>query len=225
MIYTVNGVSFDMVLVEGGTFQMGSNDRIWCRAEHQVTLSDYYIGKTEVTQELWQAVLGNNPSNFYTGSKYPVHNVSWNDCQEFIHKLNNLTGENFRLPTEAEWEFASRGGKKSRGYIYSGSDNIDDVAWYCENYQQKGGIMVATKLPNELGLYDMSGNVKEWCSDWWCDEFSSLPQINPKGPSNGNKRVVRGGTAGSCAQMCFHTERYSYEPNEYNILLGLRLAQ
>ena len=157
----VNGVSFEMARVEGGTFRMGATSEQEDEADsdetpvHSVTLSGYYIGKTEVTQALWQAVMGSNPSRF-KGSDLPVECVSWNDCQEFIKKLNRLTGRNFRLPTEAEWEFACRGGNNSRGYKYSGSNDIDNVAWYWDNSGEKTHP-VGTKAPNELGIYDMSG--------------------------------------------------------------------
>ena len=132
---------------------------------HSVTLSSYYMGETEVTQALWKAVMGNNPSRF-KGDNLPVENVSWNDCQEFIRKLKQKTGKNFRLPTEAEWEYAARGGKKSNGYKYSGSNNIGSVAWYDDNSSNQIHAVKGKRL-NELGLYDMSGNVWEWCSDWY----------------------------------------------------------
>ena len=159
-----DSVLFKMVFVEGGTFKMGSNNGDWDeRPEHSVTLDSYYIGQTEVTQKLWRIVMGNNPS-YFKGDDLPVERVSWYACQDFIAKLNKITGENFRLPTEAEWEFAARGGVKSKGYTYSGSNNIDDVAWYYRNSNNRSHP-VASKLPNELGIYDMSGNVSEWCQD------------------------------------------------------------
>ena len=220
--FAVNGVSFNMVYVEGGTFQMGSNDgEDWEKPVHEVTLSNYYIGQTEVTQELWQAVMGSNPSDF-KGAKNPVNNVSWNYCQEFIKKLNKLTKQNFRLPTEAEWEFAARGGNKSRGYKYSGSDNLGSVAWYKDN-SSSAVNPVGSKSPNELGLYDMSGNVWEWCADWY-SSYSSSSQINPMGYSSGSNRVVRGGSWGSGAAYCRVAKRVSYTPAGSDNDLGLRLA-
>jgi len=183
--FTVGNVSFKMVPVEGGTFTMGDKNRIPTGRDlpaHQVTLSSFSIGQTEVTQELWNAVMGSNPSKFF-GDKLPVVNVNWNDCQVFIEKLNVLTGKNFRLPTEAEWEYAARGGKQSQGFEFSGSSTLSDVAWYYENSGDNHldeanwssnnltpnncrTHTVATKSPNELGLHDMSGNVLEWCQDW-----------------------------------------------------------
>ena len=157
-----------MIPVEGGTFTMGSNiNGSWSNAypEHTVTLSDYSIGQTEVTQELWIAVMGNNPSHFKGDPQRPVERVTWDDCQSFINELNKLTGRHFKLPTEAQWEFAARGGNQSMGFTYSGSNNLNDVAWY-ENNSNNSTHPVATKTPNELGLYDMSGNVQEWCQDW-----------------------------------------------------------
>ena len=191
---------------------------------HKVTLSGYMIGKTEVTQELWQAVMGSNPSRF-KGDNLPVEQVSWNDCQEFIKKLNSLTGLNFRLLTEAEWEYAARGGNKSKGYKYSGSGDYDigSVAWYHSNSSSKTHA-VATKSANELGLYDMSGNVWEWCSDWYGD-YSSGSQTNPKGPSSGSGRVCRGGSWDSYARRCRVSNRsYCNSPDFRNSDLGLRLA-
>ena len=166
-----DGISIDMVRVEAGTFTMGATAEMkdpWDdeKPTHRVTLiNDYYIGKYEVTQALWKAVMGNNPSEF-KGDNLPVEQVSWKDCQKFLSKLNRITGKMFRLPTEAEWEYAARGGNKSRGYQYSGSNNLLDVAWYDDNSGRKTHA-VGTKQPNELGIYDMSGNVCEWCQDWY----------------------------------------------------------
>ena len=219
----VNGVAFNMVKVSGGTFQMGATSEQGSYANsneepvHQVTLSDYYIGETEVTQELWQAVMGSNPS-YYKGAKRPVEQVSWEECQEFIRKLNELTGKQFRLPTEAEWEFAARGGNSSQGYRYSGSNNVNDVAWYQNNTHEVG-----TKAPNELGLYDMSGNVEEWCQDWY-GSYSSSAQTNPTGPTSGSFRVRRGGSWSSGAWNCRVSYRNYNTPDNQNYHLGLRLA-
>ena len=222
-VYTVNGVSFKMIAVKGGTFQMGSDDGYeWEKPVHQVTLSDYYIGETDVTQELWTAVMGSNPS-YYTGNmQRPVEMVSWIDCQTFISKLNQLTGETFRLPTEAQWEYAARGGNKSKGYTYSGSNVLDDVAWYDDN---SDGMThpVKTKAPNELGIYDMSGNVWEWCSDWYGD-YSSAAQTDPTGPATGSYRVYRGGSWYDYATDCRVAYRIGDTPTFSYIFLGLRLA-
>lgn len=194
--FTANGVSFDMMMVKAGTFTMGATSEMKDprdneKPTHQVTLTnDYYIGKTEVTQALWKAVMGNNPS-YFKGDNLPVEIVSWYACQKFISKLNSMTGQNFRLPTEAEWEFAARGGNNTKHYPYSGSNNIDDVAWHSGNSGRKTHT-VATKQPNELGIYDMSGNVWEWCSDW-CGDYSISSQTNPTGPNSGSIRVCRGG--------------------------------
>jgi len=221
---TVRGVSFNMVRVDGGTFQMGSNDSEAESDEkpvHQVTLSSYSIGETEVTQELWQAVMGSNPS-YFKGANLPVEQVSWDACQEFIDKLNNLTGHRFRLPTEAEWEYAARGGNKSRGYKYSGSNTIDDVAWYDGN---SGGKTHPgkTKQSNELGLYDMSGNVWEWCQDRY-GKYSSGSQTNPTGSNSGNRRVGHGGSWNHNARFCRFSIRGASSPSLFRNHLGLRLA-
>ena len=221
---TIDGVSFTMKLVEGGTFQMGSNDSDAESDEkpvHDVTLSSYYIGETEVTQALWKAVMGNNPS-YFKGDNLPVEQVSWNDCQEIIHKLNQKTGKNFRLPTEAEWEYAARGGKKSKGYKYSGSDNIGSVAWYTDNSGSKTHP-VKGKSPNELGLYDMSGNVYEWCSDWY-GNYSSGSQTNPQGPLSGSNRVLRGGCWNNSARRCRVSYRYYLDSYITFNYFGFRLA-
>ena len=224
---TVNGVSFTMIAVEGGTFKMGATSEQGSDADndekpvHNVTLSDYYIGETEVTQELWQAVMGTNPSNS-KGNKKPVEQVSWNDCQEFITKLNNLTGKNFRLPTEAEWEYAARGGNKSKGYKYSGSNTIDNVAWYTSNSGSQTHD-VKTKQANELGIYDMSGNVYEWCQDWY-GSYSRGSQTNPTGPASGSSRVLRGGSWNSGAGNCRVSNRSGDDPDCGGSGIGLRLA-
>ena len=216
-----------MVYVSGGTFTMGATSEqgsgAWYdeKPAHSVTLSGYYIGKYEVTQELWEAVMGSNPSRF-KGGNLPVECVSWDDVQEFLRKLNAMTGKRYRLPTEAEWEFAARGGNSSLGYKYSGSNSIGNVAWY---YDNSGGRThaVGTKSPNELGIYDMSGNVWEWCHDWF-DSYSSSSQRNPKGPNTGSDRVNRGGCWGNDAGLCRVSTRGYDSPDSRIIILGFRLA-
>ena len=220
------GISIEMVRVEAGTFTMGATPEMeypWNdeKPTHQVILTnDYYIGKYEVTQALWQAVMGKNPSKF-KGDNLPVENVSWDDCQEFISKLNSVTGKAFRLPTEAEWEYAARGGKKSRGYQYSGSNNISDVAWYTDNSGSKTHA-VGSKQENELGIYDMSGNVWEWCQDWY-GTYSSSSQVNPTGAASGSRRVFRGGSWRITAWYCRSSCRDILTP-DYRYALGLRLV-
>ena len=197
-VFTVGGVTFKMIDVEGGTFTMGFTGETPTSEEenalpaHQVTLSSYNIGETEVTQALWVAVMGNNPSHYTGDLNRPVETVSWNDCQEFITQLNQMTGVTFRLPTEAEWEFAARGGNMSHGYMYSGSNTLDDVAWNSNNNSTNISQPVGQKAPNELGLYDMSGSVWEWCNDYY-DVYSANAQTNPTGPTSGSDRVARGG--------------------------------
>ena len=226
--FTVNGVAFTMVGVEGGTFTMGATSEQGTSdpyddeyPTHSVTLSDFAIGETEVTQELWRAVMGNNPSSF-SGTNLPVENVSWNDCQTFITKLNQLTGKHFRLPTEAEWEYAARGGNKSKGYKYAGSNTLSNVAWYYDNSSSKTHP-VKQKQANELGLYDMSGNVWEWCQDWF-GTYSSSAQTNPAGPASGSYRVYRGGGWYYNARICRVSFRNFDTPADCNGDLGLRLA-
>ena len=222
-----DGISIDMVKVEAGTFMMGATSEMkdpydMEKPVHQVTLTnDYYMGKYEVTQALWEAVMGRNPSE-YKGDNLPVEQVSWNDCQEFISKLNSLTGRKFRLPTEAEWEYAARGGKKSRSYQYSGSSNISDVAWYDGNSGSKTHP-VGTKQANELGIYDMTGNVWEWCLDWY-GSYSSSSQTNPTGAVSGSSRVSRGGSWGLIARFCRLSIRNYITPDCRGDNLGLRLA-
>lgn len=227
--YYVNSVPFKMVYVGGGTFWMGATDEQ--AGEYQsnetpvnrVHLSSYYIGQTEVTQELWREVMGTNPSNFLGNLQRPVEQVSWNDCQTFLSRLNELTGMNFRLLTEAEWEFAARGGNKSMGYKYAGSNTVDDVAWYNSNAGHTTHP-VATKDPNELGLYDMSGNVWEWCQDWY-GTYTSGEKTNPTGPATGSDRVNRGGSwSGIGATYCRVSGRGYVTPTCSDMSLGLRLA-
>ena len=213
--FTANGVSFMMVRVDGGSFTMGDNSYDRDKPTHKVTLSSYYIGETEVTQELWQAVMGSNPS-YFSGSQKPVDNVSWNDCQEFIRKLNSLTGQSFRLPTEAEWEFAARGGNKNQGQ-YGGSG-------WCDRSGSPGQTNNVKMLsPNELGLYDMIGNVWEWCQDWY-GNYSSSSQTNPTGPSSGSKRVLRGGSYENDSDFCTVSFRDLNTPSYRKTYVGMRLA-
>lgn len=224
--FYANGVSFQMAKVVAGTFYMGATSEQQSpegdETKHKVTLTKtYYLGKTEVTQALWQAVMGSNPSNF-KGDNKPVECVSWNDCQEFISRLNAATGKNFRLPTEAEWEFAARGGNNSRHYQYSGSNNLLDVAWYTDNSSNTTHD-VASKQANELGIYDMSGNVWEWCSDWY-GSYSSNHQYDPAGATSGSYRVLRGGSWYHDARYCRSSYRSNLDPDDRDRYIGLRLA-
>ena len=205
LTFEVNGVKINMVYVEGGTFMMGATAGKNEFPQHSVTLSSYMISQTEVTQGLWEQVMGYNNSLF-KGEYLPVEKVSWEESQTFIQKLNEMTGKHFRLPTEAEWEYAARGGKNSRGYTYSGSNNIDSVAWYQSNCQEKTHT-IANLMPNELGIYDMSGNVWEWCQDYF----------------NSSKRVVRGGSFYDEASTCRITYRTGRE-EDYRSFIGIRLA-
>ena len=223
----LNKLINNMVYVSGGTFTMGATSEqgsdAWDNEKptHIVTLSSFYLCKYEVTQALWRAVMGNNPSNL-KGDNLPVEQVSWNDCLTFISRLNNLTGKKFRLPTEAEWEYAARGGNRSRGYKYSGSNNPSDVAWYEDNSGSKTHP-VGSKSSNELGLYDMSGNVYEWCSDW-DGTYSSSSQTNPTGPSNGALRARRGGSSLFNARNCRSSCRGGDATDGRYMNIGFRLA-
>ena len=215
--YEVNGVSFDMVEVEGGNYLMGDDNSVKENEKpaHKETIATFHIGKTEVTQELWEAVMGTNPSNFNGEANLPVEEVSWTDCNTFIAKLNELTGKNFRLPTEAEWEYAARGGNKSQGYTYSGGNTIDDVAWYTSNSSSKTHP-VAQKEPNELGIYDMSGNVYEWTSDNYSADYSKS--------RTSSDRVYRGGSWDSPATNLRVANRNSGIETNSGSTRGLRLA-
>jgi len=223
-------LKIEMVFVEGGTFTMGCTDGECQELKgfktndvpaHEVTVDGFYIGMYEITQAQWRTVMGKNPSQF-EGDSFPVKLVSWLEIQEFIAKLNILTGKNYRLPTEAEWEFAARGGVKSKGYKYSGSNNIDEVAWYSENSNKKTR-RVGTKTPNELGIYDMSGNVFEWCSDW-LGEYSETTQTNPQGPSSGKDRIIRGGDYLNNTSRARISSRVAWLPGFSPNDFGFRLA-
>ena len=232
--FTVGGVTFKMKLVEAGTFQMGGTSYDDEKPIHSVTITkDYYMGETEVTQALWKAVTGYSPtsggsawsSTCGLGDNYPAYYISYADVQSFITKLNSLTGEKFRMPTEAEWEYAARGGKKSKGYTYSGSDTAGDVAWYSDNSSNKTHP-VKSKAANELGIYDMSGNVYEWCSDWYdFSYYSSSPQNDPTGPATDKSyRVFRGGCWFSDASYCCCADRDGFTPSYRYYNVGFRLA-
>lgn len=242
--FVVRGVRFTMVGIQGGTFVMGASPAAcdtavgspkpaiatWPR--HRVTLSGFSLGRTPVTQRLWQAVMGYNPSYtpYYRDPDKPVCLVSWYDCQRFIAKLNALTRRHFHLPTEAQWEYAARGGRLSRHTAYAGSDSIGLVAWYDANSYlvgegsaAYGTHPVGTKRPNELGLHDMSGNVWEWCADWF-GRYCNGPQVNPTGPVSGRHRVIRGGGWTDSAPYLRVVCRDRVQPDERYGGLGFRLA-
>ncbi len=214
-------IETNMVFVKGGTFMMGSNNGEQDeRPLHQVTLSDFSIGKYEVTQAQWRAVMGNNPSYFSGCDNCPVEKVSWDDVQQFITILNSMTGKKYRLPTEAEWEYAARGGNQNRGYTYSGSNDIGSVAWYDVNSGSKTHA-VGQKQANELDIYDMTGNVAEWCSDWY-EPYSSSPEVNPSGAYSGRPHVVRGADFFGLPEGCRVANRGAVEGRSPG--LGFRLV-
>ena len=235
--FTVNGIEFEMVLVESGSFYMGaqnkdktlsnysSNAREIDGPVHIVTLDSFYIGQTEVTEALWYAVMEYQPS--FGGRNHPVTSVTWDDCKEFIFKLNQITGLHFRLPTEAEWEFAARGGGYSHNYLYSGSNDINEVANY--DYNAHLPKAIKQKKPNELNIFDMTGNVEEWCEDYYdMHYYNYSPQHNPQGPSSGKERVLRGGTSSTYACFCGVAHRGGMPPTlregTFLSFCGLRLA-
>jgi len=234
--YDIYGVTFKMIKVKGGTFTMGSTNEQDTSAldtekpAHEVTLSDYWIGECEVTQDMWVALMMENPSwhskrnGFTENLQRPVEKVSWESCQGFIVGLNSVLGTNFRLPTEAEWEYAARGGNKSKNCLYAGSNNVDEVAWY--NLTDLNGDYFSTqeagtKQPNELGIYDMSGNVMEWCQDWY-KPYSGEAQTDPTGPIAGADHVYRGGGWTTGADKCRVTYRNGSDKAANGI--GFRLA-
>ena len=214
-----------MVAVKGGTFKMGSKEEKDENPIHSVTVSDFYMGKYEVTQAQWRAIMGSNPSKFSGCDNCPVEQVSWDDIQQFLQKLNAKTGKKYRLPTEAEWEFAAKGGVETHDRAsnkYSGSNNIEEVAWHDSNSSSKT-YPVGGKKPNELGIYDMSGNVWEWCSDQY-GKYSSSSQTNPQGVSTGSNRVLRGGSWSRYAKYCraaYRRINFPDDPSSYN---GFRVA-
>jgi len=245
----VNGVKLEMVYVKGGTFRMGATEEQLSDADdvekpaHQVTLSDYYIGKFVVTQGLWKAVMGSNPSTFQKGDNYPVESITWDGIQTFLTKLSQQTGKKYALPTEAQWEYAARGGNGGDQFVYawcgggavafsgtlareatkySGSNNIDEVAWYDGNSGETTHP-VGMKKPNALGIYDMSGNVLEWCSDWY-GSYSSRAQTNPAGPSSGSYRIVRGSGFGNNAINCRVSSRGRISPKGRYVDVGFRVV-
>jgi formylglycine-generating enzyme required for sulfatase activity len=229
------------IRIPGGTYTMGCLDGrdTDCdddeKPHHEVTVSTFSISKYEVTQAQWRAVMGSDPPYLYNKGcdQCPVEQVSWNDTQEFLQKLNAQTGQNYRLPTEAEWEYAARGGNKSQGYLYSGSNTIGEVAWYSDNAEQgnthgskKTTRPVGGKKPNELGLYDMSGNVEEWCSDWYGEDYyQNSPQQNPRGSDEGSYHVLRGGCWYYSPHFSRATSRYYLRPAFGYINIGFRLAR
>ncbi|MEL7221154.1 MAG: formylglycine-generating enzyme family protein [Bacteroidota bacterium] len=240
-VRVVSEIEKNMVRVAGGEFIMGCQDGrdTDCsddeKPAHKVSLSTFYISKYEVTQAQWRAVMGNDPPKLYNKGcdQCPVEMVSWNDIQDFLQKLNNQTGQKYRLPTEAEWEYAARGGANSQGFLYSGSNNIDEVAWYESNAKadnthgtQKTTRPVGRKKANELGLFDMSGNIWEWCSDGYDgDYYKNSPRNNPTGATTGSDRVRRGGSWISAPQYCRAANRLSLNPAGRNGRIGFRLAR
>jgi formylglycine-generating enzyme required for sulfatase activity len=231
-----------MVFVEGGTFFMGCTDEQGGDCDddeilHQVTLSSFKIAKYSITQKQWETIMGTTlqqqqeitGETIYSiageGDDYPMYFVRWNDAQEFIKRLNAITGKNYRLPTEAEWEYAARGGQNSKRYKYSGSNDINAVAWY-ENNSGMQTHPVGKKAPNELGLYDMCGNVGEWCSDWLGD-YTDLPQTNPHRTEMstwGYVRAIRGGAVNFPAIYCRVAQRFGTSPERAHNTLGFRLV-
>ena len=212
-----------MVFIEGGLFQMGSSsgDKNELPA-HRVFVKSFYIGKYEIARYQWKLIMG---VGFMLCDSCPVANVSWYDVQKFIEKLNRLTSKRYRLPTEAEWEYAARGGRKSKGYLYSGSNKLDNVGWYDGNSNSRSSHFVGRKLPNELGLYDMSGNVFEWCYDWYDEHYYSTGDSdNPSGPVTGDKKVARGGCYGISAYNCRTARRVGLSPEFKNESFGFRLV-
>ena len=217
----------NMVRVDGGTFVMGGTCEQSGEAfgdekpPHKVTLQSFSIGRYPITQDQWKAVMGTNPS-FFNGGDHPVENVSWYDCQAFVKKLNQLTGKQFRLPTEAEWEYAARGGKYSRNNPFSGAPIPDIVGWYDEN-SDNSTHEVGQKSPNELGLYDMSGNVWEWVQDWK-GKYCAEDQVNPIGPEFGYEKVCRGGGWNKEYNKCRVSYRGDFQPDLRYRSLGLRIV-
>jgi len=222
---TADVLDMSMVSVQGGRFDMGADsESVDRKPAHTVKLHDFAISKFEVTQNQWEAVMGDNPSRYKCGD-CPVTDVSWNDVHDFITKLNEKTGKHYRLPSEAEWEYAARGGRNDRMIRYSGKRGPQPVAWYDENSKDHLH-KVGRKVPNELGLYDMSGNVEEWCNDWYSKDYYTKRTVeNPQGPDGGFSKVVRGGGWNSSAYDIVVTRRAAYTPDTKSNSLGFRLAE
>ena len=227
--FDVNGVPFDMQRVEGGVFVMGGTreqhrERISTDLPtHTVALDAYYIASTEVTQALWKAVM---PEWEFFEELYlpnfPISYISWNDCQEFVRRLDSITGMPFRLPTEAEWEYAARGGNRSKGFRFAGGNIVENVSWGLSNAGFRTHE-VGKKQPNEVGLYDMTGNVSEWCSDWYAPyHFGTVP--NPQGPTTGKEKIIRGSSYSNCQDNSYLSHRYMAVPTEATSYCGMRLA-
>lgn len=221
-----DGTSFDMIFVEGGSFLMGNDDseKNWNKPAHQVTVPGFYIGKHLVTQDIWKSIWKENPSK-YKGKNRPVESVSWETTLPFIEALNQKTGKNYRLPSEAEWEYAARGGKQSKGFQFSGSNKLKEVGWYRDNSHEETKP-VGLKLPNQLGLFDMTGNVWEWCADVWHNNYEHAPTDGGAWIEEGqqNRRVARGGAWGSYSATCFLYFRERYNPDVRYTHNGFRLA-
>lgn len=220
-------VQSNMIKVTADSFEMGEkNDGdADSKPVHKVWVNGFMISKYDVTQALWKAVMGNNPSGSTKCDSCPVEKVSWNDAQEFIKKLNTLTGKHYRLPFEAEWEYAARGGNQSKGYNFSGSDEIDSVGWN-DNNSENGSHPVAQKHANELGLYDMTGNVLQWCNDWYnSDYYLTSPGQNPKGPGTGKTKVLRGCAWNIYTSHCGVAVRADLVPDSRTYNVGFRLVQ
>jgi formylglycine-generating enzyme required for sulfatase activity len=222
----------EFTVVKGGCFSMGAfafdqNALEDEKPAHEVCVGSFRIGTFEVTQDQWQAVMGDNPSGFKNGRR-PVENITWSDAQDFLARLNKATGRQYRLPTEAEWEFAARGGVKSKGFLFAGSNAFDDVAWVLSNSERQSAT-VGGKRPNELGIYDMSGNVWEMCADRYAaDYFKESPKENPAGPAAGPARVMRGGSWARGPEAARVTQRVGIPPaaapGSRNTSIGFRVA-
>lgn len=235
------GLNMKMIYVEGGTFMMGASDddkeaNSDAKPQHQVTLDSYYIAEFEVTQSQWKKIMGTtinrqlkkkgadyyDRENYGEGDNIPIYSINWFEANDFCQKLSKLTGRTYILPTDAQWEFAARGGNKSKGYKYSGSDNLNTVAWYESNSNNRIHP-VGQKLPNELGIYDMSGNVEEWCYDWKSSNYSPEPQVNPKFIDNSGFKVYRGGSWDGESSYAKVYSRTSRVP-EYRAYYGFRVV-
>ncbi|MBD5396834.1 formylglycine-generating enzyme family protein [bacterium] len=236
---TVFGINMEMVYVEGGTFEMGTTveqgDDVWdSEPVRTIKLDSFYIGKYEVTQAQWKTVMGTNVKEqrdkvnpeygiYGEGDNYSMYYINWEEAQEFCKKLSEATGKKYVLPTEAQWEYAARGGNKSQHYKYAGSDNIDDVAWYGEDDDNGTVHPIGGKNTNELGIYDMSGNVWEWCLDWYAD-YDENDTDNPQGPANGTYRIQRGGSWIDRAENCRVSSRLDNSPDDRSYIAGFRVV-